>query len=307
MEKSDIRGSKPYVIVNPSAANGRGASEWTRFARRSPVPDHGFTTPTEDAAALVRRACAEGYRTILVCGGDGTVNEAANALMEVERANRPTLGILPAGTANDFARAIGHTKWPRVLAAVERPARMVDVGLAEGAFGRRHFLVAAFIGVPAEIAGRANAGGKPARGLAGYLPYLCKAALMTVPVIAEFDSDVWAGDATAVVISNTPNGAGGIRICPKACVDDGRLDLLFVEHRHNRGLAATLALDALMLLCFQTPLLAGWAPFVNIRRATASRISLISEHTQLALDGEIVGELPATITVVPAALDVVAV
>ncbi|HEY3412942.1 MAG TPA: diacylglycerol kinase family protein [Armatimonadota bacterium] len=300
--------SSAFVLVNPSAAGGRGAREWEQFAGHQAVPDHGFTTPTEGAEILVRRACDDGYRTILVCGGDGTVSEAANALMEIHRTERPTLGILPAGTANDFARAIGHTSWSRVLAAVERPARMVDVGLAEGAFGRRHFLVAAFIGTPAEIAGRANEGGKPVRGLAGYLPYLRKAALMTVPVIVEFDSDTWAGSATTAVVSNTRNGAGGIRICPDARVDDGRLDLLFIEHRRRRGLTVTLALDALLVLtCFVSPGLSSLVPGVDVRRATATRVELKADGAQLALDGEIVGQLPATIEVLPSALDVVGV
>lgn len=299
--------SSAIVIVNPSAANGRGAEKWDRFAADKAVPDHAFTTPTVGTAALVRKACDEGRRTILVCGGDGTVNEAADALMEVERSKRPTLGILPAGTANDFARAIGHTRWLRVLAAADRPPRAVDIGLAEGAFGRRHFLVAAFIGAPAEIAANANAGGKPARGLAGYLPYLRHAAQLTVPVIVEFDSDVWAGNASAVVVSNTPNGAGGLRVCPDARVDDGRLHLLFVEHRRSRGLAVTLALDALLLAFFQAPISTGWSPGMDVRRATSRRVTLKAEGAKLALDGEIVGELPATIEILPAALDVIAV
>lgn len=297
-----------FVIVNPAAANGTAGKRFERLKAHPCVGDMAQTTGPGNATDLVWRAHERGFRTILACGGDGTVNEIINALMDIPRIKRPALGILPAGAANDFARAIRHRNWKRVLdSAAEGKTRPVDIGVAEGGFGRRYFAVAAFVGAPALMARRANESGKRWRGLAGYLPYFRKADLINVPIIVEFDSDIWAAEATTVVVSNTLNGAGGIRICPDARVDDGRLDLLFIRHRHHGGLTVTLLLDVLLLVCFLGPVFTGWVPYVDVRRATAKRVVLKADHTDLALDGEIVGQLPATIEVVPFALDVVAI
>jgi diacylglycerol kinase family enzyme len=208
------------------------------------------------------------------------VNEIINALMDIPRTERPAFGVLPAGTANDFARAIGHRNWRHVLdSAAEGTTRPVDIGVAEGAFGRRYFGVAAFAGAPALMARKANEGGKRWRGLAGYLPYLGEALGYSAAVTVDFGSHTWAAQVSAVAVTNTPNGAGG------------RLDIVFVPAGRTIPVLLS-ALSGSILSCG------------GVRHASIERVVMSGDNVDLALDGEIVGQLPATIEVVPFALDV---
>jgi YegS/Rv2252/BmrU family lipid kinase len=167
------------------------------------------------SAAAVQGGCA----TVVAVGGDGTVNEVARAL-----AGTPVvLGIIATGSGNGLARHLGiHGSWDRAFATLRNgQPRAIDVGFANGC----PFLNVAGLGFEAELAERFNRARR--RGLLAYA-FLTLRALRTAPSLA---CRIRAGDsvheftASTVAVANASQYGGGLRIAPRARVDDGRLDL----------------------------------------------------------------------------------
>src|SRR5579885_2401350 len=101
------------AIVNTAAGAGRTGRRWPDLARElgrcGLAYDSAFTREAGDAARLARQAAVEGYAAVVAVGGDGTINEVLNGLMAAAAAGYPppALGVLPSGTAQDFARSVG--------------------------------------------------------------------------------------------------------------------------------------------------------------------------------------------------------
>jgi len=104
---------KVKIIVNPNADLGRA---WQVAADLRPIIDEyggadwsGTVYPTH-ASELARQAAEQGYEIIIAAGGDGTVHEVVNGLMQVNREQRPLLGIVPIGSGNDFSHSRADRK-----------------------------------------------------------------------------------------------------------------------------------------------------------------------------------------------------
>jgi len=156
---------------------------------------------------------------VVAVGGDGTVNEVARALAGTPAA----LGLIPAGSGNGLARHLGlHGSWNHAFAALQRgQTRPIDVGFANG----YAFLNVAGLGFEAELADRFNRARR--RGLLAYA-FL---TLRALPSAHPLTGRIHAGDTThpftasTLAVANASQYGGGIRIAPRARVDDGRLDL----------------------------------------------------------------------------------
>src|SRR5258708_31595405 len=124
------------VIVNPAAHKGGAARRWpaieAELVRRLGPFEARFTGAPGHATELARRALADGVRRFVAVGGDGTVNETLNGLLEPSgclSAPDAVLCPVPAGTANELCRALGHLKHPAHAfdAAAGRRSRTVDL------------------------------------------------------------------------------------------------------------------------------------------------------------------------------------
>jgi diacylglycerol kinase family enzyme len=171
----------------------------------------------------------------------------------------------------------------------------MDVGVAAGVFGERYFGVSAFVGAAAEMAARANRRGKRFRGVAGYLPGLPSVMTFRADVEVAADGENWSGTAISVQVANAPFGAG-LPIHPGARLDDGLLDLMII-----RAASVPARWTLLALLPFG---LHPRLPFVS--RRSVREVALAGDRAPLCLDGEIVGSLPARISLLPHALNVIA-
>lgn len=228
--------TRAYLVVNPAAGGGRTRRLWPRVRdelRRLGVRlEAAETRAPGEATALARRAALEGWPLIAAVGGDGTLLEVVDGLVDAvtPAAERPSVAFIPTGRGRDACRNLGVPSPPAVAARrlVEGTDAVVDVGVARWPDGaRRCFVAAAGAGFDAAVARRAAAlpGG-------GTLPYLA-AVLLTVarhrPVDAEIAVDgrrAWSGPLTAAVVANGPHYGGGMKIAPAAAPDDGRLDLV---------------------------------------------------------------------------------
>lgn len=226
------------VIANPLAGRGRGRHTIpivSRLLEREGV--HFSLEETRyagHAIELARQAIKEKYRTIVALGGDGTVHEIINGIYSDDGkgtvlAEDVRLGIIPAGSGNDFAYAVGVP--PDIYRACKRllngTTRLVDMGLING----RLFAYGVGIGFDAEVNIESRKI-KWLRGMAVYLIALLKVMLSrrkTYQLEIVVDGVQLKERAMMVSIANGRRYAGVFLVTPYAKVDDGLLDLCIIS------------------------------------------------------------------------------
>jgi diacylglycerol kinase (ATP) len=289
------------VVINPHAAGSRARALAAPMAQWLGARCPGLRCVlTEGVAAASDTVAAQpvGSRVVLV-GGDGTLQAMLPALLRRDA----ELGLVPLGSGNDAARALGLAgiAWPDALAhALCAPATAIDIGECMFAGRRVPFASSLTAGFDSAVGLRALRAPRMLRGLPRYLwATLAElAALRTWSLSVEADGmRVHDGEALFASVLNTPSYGGGMPAVPHARIDDGRLDLL-VAGRFGRVGAA------LML----PRLLAGRHlshPRVSARRFTTLSMTSPGE-VPLAADGEAIGTARDwRIEVRPAALRVV--
>jgi len=237
------------LLVNPTAGRGhagRVAADAERAARAAwGQVERVHTTAPGEAVGMASRAVETGAERVIVLGGDGTLHEAANGLLRARVAERPPIGILPAGTGNDYAKMAG-TAGLRVAEAVQRlragRVRRFDVGEAWG----EYFLNSVGIGFDAEVAREINQS-RRGSGLAAYV----MAVIKVIARFRAFEARVDADDRSftdrllLLEIGIGPCVGGGFRLTPFAEPDDGLLDICAVEELSVPGILTKLPLAML--------------------------------------------------------------
>lgn len=291
----------PCLIFNPAAQGGKAG----RFRSHPDVPPGQCvllaTAAPGDARRLAAQAVRNGFTTIIAGGGDGTVNEVLNGIGDVPDAFRSVrLGVLPLGTVNVFARELGlplrtGPAW-KVLAAARE--RTIDLGRAEftvaGRSERRYFIQLAGAGLDSRAIELTRWSVKKKFGPFAYLHAGLKALREIHPLITVQAGETLAGDWIAV--GNGRFYGGPVALFPRARLDDGLLDLCVIPRTDFRCFAAALA----------GLLIGRMHQFCRARQLAAATITLASpSRVLLQLDGENVGELPATLSIQPRALRII--
>jgi diacylglycerol kinase (ATP) len=222
---------KIKIILNPMADMGNA---W-RVARdlRSITQEHGGvdwsgTVYPGHAIELARQAGNDGYDMVIAMGGDGTVHEVMNGLMQVSENQRPILGVVPVGSGNDFGHGINASTKPTeaLRRAIDGEPTTVDLGLMTDENGRKEYFDNTLgIGFGAIVTIRSHR--LPV--LRGFLMYLT-AVLQTIMIDhnpikmqIETDSEKWEQKVIYLVLCNGPREGGGFLIAPDAQIDDGIL------------------------------------------------------------------------------------
>ena len=236
------------LIFNPIANLGRswpiasslrplltelGGADWT-----------GTVYPTH-AAELARRAGEEGYQRVVVMGGDGTVHEVINGLMQLPPEQRPAMGIVPVGTGNDFAYSLGVSPIPETALrqAMQGPVHNIDVARVDDNRGHSEYYANTFgIGFDAIINIRSR---KVAlfQGFAVYFLAMIQALLLDyTPFKAHIrtDQEEWEEPLLMMVVCNGRREGGGFMIAPTASQRDGRLDYVSVPVIRRRRMLITM-------------------------------------------------------------------
>lgn len=261
------------------------------------------------AGELARSAVRQGESLILVCGGDGTLNEVINGVAS----SQATLGILPGGTANIAAKELGLPRSP--VGAVRElgrwSARRVALGRAiwsekatsAGVPGRdirrRYFFSVAGVGFDAYIVHKLTVGLKTSAGVAGYIfEALRQVFRYSFPRFA-CDLDGRTEEGTFAIIHRTSRYAGWLHTAPRADFFQPRLTLCLFKSPHR----ARYFLYAAAVVARQHPRLCdvSLVETSEARFSSAARVPVYFE-----LDGELAGRLPVTFEVVPDALTVLA-
>lgn len=287
------------VIINPTASRGRGVRAWARV--RDAVASRGFAVTevlTErrlHAWEIARGSATPGYNVVVAVGGDGTVHEVINGLMQIEESARPALAVLPGGTGNDFARGIGTPKRAElaIQALLNGTRKRVDVGQVND----RYFGSISGVGFDAETARQANQWPKWIGGTALYVAALLKMLVAYSPVetTITIDGRVQTIRMFLLAAANTKWYGGGMLMAPHAEMNDGRLAVVYAR---DLGKLETLAI--LPKVYTGKHLL-----HPKVSHTTADEIRVESD-TPLSIhaDGEIVGHVPAVFRAVRGALEV---
>lgn len=241
------RSERRFVaILNPNADRGRTAKLASTLERA--IDGDGLdlrilaTTRRGEAVDLAYESAQRGCEGVVAIGGDGTVHEVANGLMRVEAHKRPSLAVLPAGSGNDFAFALGITKdLQQLVAALRRGVwRAVDVGLVRSADGRSQYFIN---NVGLLLEGLVNLASHELswpRGSGLYLRAFIETLLRRPPTAQlklKLDGVETEGGAANLSIGNGPRSGGRFLLFTAARVDDGRLDYILARPMNRARLA----------------------------------------------------------------------
>ncbi len=185
----------------------------------------------KDLRKFVRQAIESGVRRIVAGGGDGTLNAVVNAMMRKRKAPKTSLGILPLGTANDFARGAGidggNLTAALELACTGKPTK-IDLGRMNG----RYFINVASAGFGAEITATTPQDVKKALGGVAYTLTGLVKAFQLQPYQGRLifaDGTVEEGSMLIMAVGNSRFAGGGYDVAPKASLTDGMLDVAVVS------------------------------------------------------------------------------
>ncbi|GII78128.1 diacylglycerol kinase [Sphaerisporangium rufum] len=283
------------VLVNPAARGGRTLRLLDPVVRRLRSGDRPVTvlvgTSAQDALEHACTAVAEGPEALVAFGGDGLVHLAVQAVAGTD----VPLGIIPAGTGNDIADALGIPKRDPLAAAgivAAGRTRTVDAGrIGE----HEWFAGVVACGFDSKVNERANRLTRPP-GMAKYLVAMVQElrSFTPIPFRLTIDGETVEQEAMMVAVGNTRSYGAGMRVLPQARPDDGLLDVLVV------GPLATGAFLRTFPQVYRGAHLDH--PAITVRRAR--EVTLDAPGVTAYADGEPIAPLPLTCAVRPGALRV---
>ena len=308
----------PLIIVNPASAGNSTRGAWPAMA--SDLATHfgafncAFTKKPGEGRALAASGAREGRRLIIACGGDGTISEVANGILESGRGD-VELGILPSGTGGDFRRTLNIPTRVADAARVLRNGRTrhIDVGRVtylnhNGAEETRHLLGVASLGMSTDIIERVKEKGSRSfpvvrsGWLAGKISFASATVQSTLSspvasVIVQLDDAPERRLAVSnLCVANARYFGGGMKIAPMAMLDDGRFDVISIG-----DLGALKILANAHKLYRGTHLELEQVHHAHARVVTA-RPARKNEKVAIEVDGELPGYLPARFEILPRAL-----
>ncbi len=298
MAKREI--GKVIALTNPVSGHGAAihAAQLAiaRLHRRDVEVIEIIGDDAQDARHLVAAALEKGVDAVMVTGGDGVIS---NALQVLAGTDVP-LGLVPAGTGNDHAREFGiPTKDPEVAAdiIVDGGTETVDLGRIESADGiTKWFGTVAATGFDSLVTDRANRMSWPHGRLRYYVAMLAELSqlrLLPFRLVLDGTEEIDA-DITLAAFGNTRSYGGGLRICLDADHSDGLLDITMV-HEASR---------AKLVRFFPNVIKGTHTGLDTVRTARAKTVHVECPGINVYADGDFACALPAEISVVPGALQV---
>lgn len=255
---------KVKLILNGKVAGNNTLQ--TALARQRAV-GHSIEVRVTRATGDARRFAAESGEVdlLIAVGGDGTLNEVVHGLMDLSTVGRPPLGVVPQGTANDFATGCGIPRDPEaaLTLCLEGQSVPIDVGKAND----RWFINAASIGFGAEVTMATPPELKRRLGPAAYTVMGAILATKFHPYQGRLilpDREITGSGLVAIVCNGRQTG-GDVQVAPRARIDDGLLDILVVREIPAIALLTAarelqeLSPDGEYISYWQTP----WAEFYS--------------------------------------------
>ncbi|MFC1908044.1 diacylglycerol/lipid kinase family protein [Chloroflexota bacterium] len=297
------------VIVNPVAGAYSTRHKWSRINKLLRYIglsfDFAYTEGVGHAIELARVAASGSYQYIVAIGGDGTINEVANGILNSTNPTETSLGVVNTGTGSDFVRSIGIPRdYTSACSFLTSPRRsLIDIGVIEyknkGQSLQRFFVNAAGAGFDAVAV---EATSKLPKYFGGTIPYV-GGILRTLLSYKNKSVTIRIGNRVentrilSIIVANGGYFGGGMHVAPKAKLNDSLLDVVTVGDIGKFEL-----LRALPMVYKGTHIT---HPKVSMEKATHITIES-AERFLVHADGELLGEGPASFRLMPSALSIVA-
>jgi YegS/Rv2252/BmrU family lipid kinase len=301
---------QPVVIVNPRSGGGLSQRRWA--ALLGPLTDGlgpvdvRFTEAKGDGRRIAREEATAGRVLIVAMGGDGTISEVADGILDAGGTSE--LGIIPRGTGGDFRRSLDldDDLGQAARRIRETPARLIDAGRVsfvadDGSQAQRHFVNIVSFGFSSDVARQANASSKRLGGRVAFLSATVRSLVSYDNVDVVLSMDDQPERRMSVLLAALGNGrffGGGMKICPEALIDDGLFDLVTVGNLGRVGVMANIH------RIYSGHHLA----MKEVQRTRLRRLKVAPADSAtkipLEVDGETPGHLPASFELLPGALRV---
>ncbi len=287
---------KTAVILNPIAGRGKSFKKWADIKQELIAHEVAFqaffTEKQGHALELTRWLQKKGYSQLLVAGGDGTLHEVINGL---DLSKDITIGVIPTGTGNDFARSIK----PRldvkqaVKIIAQGKSKLIDLGQVND----KRFINISGVGFDAEIAKEVNTKLRFVKGRLAYLFALVKvlALYKCRPVDIYVNGGMLTKNILFLAVANAPYVGGGMKIVPDAVINDGVFHICLAFDTSKLDILSTL------------PRVYNGSHISHPKVMTikADEVKLVSKYPfAVHADGELIGTLPATFKLLPQVLKV---
>jgi diacylglycerol kinase (ATP) len=304
------------VVVNPVAGGGRMRRDWPRMekalsAQLGPL-DVKETDGPGEACHLAWRLAVRGADLVIAAGGDGTIGEVVDGLLQAREATgqRCDLAVLPAGSGSDFARGLG------LIADVEKLAtriaggerRAIDAGRVcyitdDGLLHSRHFVNIASLGVSGPTARAVNSARSGDRR-AGKLVFLSHSLRELIRYkfqdvrITVDDGEPIEARVALLAVANAPYFGGGMRIAPDAAPDDAVFEVVIVHARSKLSLLR----DLRLIYSGGHKALSSCTFLRGTKITVEPQDNLPANCALLDIDGESPGRIPASFEMIPGAI-----
>jgi YegS/Rv2252/BmrU family lipid kinase len=302
------------VIVNPNAGKRKGEKDWPTISALLTEAGiefvHVFTTHRDHAVSVAEDHINQGFRKIIVVGGDGTLNEVVNGIFRQQAVNSTDIliGMIMVGTGNDWGRMYRlNVKYKKAIKAIRKQRIFVqDAGRVNYYDGSReisrYFVNIAGLGYDALVTRMTNltkeSGGG---GTLAYLVNLLKGLFRYKNAYLDIFVDgerVYKGKVFSMSAGICKYNGGGMMQLPFAIPDDGLLDVTIFKRVTK--LTVVRHLKKLYSGTFTN------LPFVQTHTGRAiSIISSNNDQSQLETDGESLGQTPVLIDIIPKSLTVI--
>jgi diacylglycerol kinase (ATP) len=301
---------QPVVIVNPRSGGGLSQRRWA--ALLGPLTDGlgpvdvRFTEGKGDGRRIAREETTAGRGLIVAMGGDGTISEVADGILDA--GGKSELGIIPRGTGGDFRRSLDlDDDLGRAARRIrDTPARLIDAGRVsfvadDGSQAERHFVNVVSFGFSSDVARQANSSSKRLGGRVAFLSATVRSLVSYDNVDVVLSLDDQPERRMSLLLAAVGNGrffGGGMKICPEAVLDDGLFDLVTVGNLGRVGVMANIH-----------RLYSGHHLTMKEVQGTRGRRMKVAPADReakipLEVDGETTGHLPASFELLPGVLRV---
>ncbi len=281
--------------MNPTSGGGDHREQLLELA-----DEHGYevveTAEAGHATELAKAAAADGIRRLAVAGGDGTLHEVVEGLVEADALDDVTVGIVPVGTANIFARNVGVEDAETGFNLLEHgEKRRIDLGMA----GNEPFVVSAVAGLTAETSTATSAALKERLGSLAFLYTGVKKTIefeslrLEVEAVSQGTQTTWSGEALCALVGNIRQFAkeGG-----QSNAEDGLFDVVLVEEMPPQNVVAEAAAHRVFGK--------GTEHVVHRKASQLTVEGLDSEQIVFSFDGEVSSHDRLVLHATPRALSV---
>jgi len=301
-----------FVIVNPNAGKRKGEKDWLEIAAQLTAAKiefvNVFTEHRGHAVVLTRKYIENGYRNIIVVGGDGTLNEVVNGIFT--QAHVPTdkvvLAMIPVGTGNDWCRMFNiPNDYKQAIKLINRRKIFIqDTGTikyisSEGSEKTRYFINMAGMGFDALVAKKTNkqkdlGKSNPMSYVVNILSSLFLYTSTKVTIL--LDDEKITSDIFSMSVGICQYNGGGMKQAPDALPDDGLFDMTLIK-----------PIGKFKIIRNIIKLFDG--SFTRLPEVSTYRSSKIIIHSEppmfMEADGESLGHTPFVFNILPQSLYVV--